>query len=99
MNLSARKTIGRLLAFSIAAAVTAFGHAQMNRAEPLPGIVTSGQPDQSALQKLADDGFTTVIDLRTPEEDRGIDEKKGRRGTGHCSSMRPGSRHRAAGTE
>jgi uncharacterized protein (TIGR01244 family) len=51
------------------------GNAQlMNRAEPLPGITTSGQPDEAALEELADAGFTTIIDLRAPAEDRGIDE-------------------------
>ena len=36
----------------------------MNRADPLPGITTSGQPDEAALQGLADAGYAAVIDLR-----------------------------------
>jgi uncharacterized protein (TIGR01244 family) len=47
----------------------------MNAAQPLPGITTSGQPSQAALQKIADAGYVTVIDLRGINEDRGYDEK------------------------
>lgn len=47
----------------------------MNGAQPLPGITTSGQPSQAALQKIADAGYVTVIDLRGIDEDRGYDEK------------------------
>jgi len=60
-----------------AAAVAAVGHAQSTLvAGPLPGISTSGQPDESALTKLADDGFVAIIDLRTPNENRGLDERQ-----------------------
>ncbi len=45
-----------------------------NRAEPFDGITTGGQPSAEALSALADQGFTTVIDLRGAEEDRGYDE-------------------------
>jgi uncharacterized protein (TIGR01244 family) len=47
----------------------------MNGAEPLPGITTSGQPDQESLDKLAQAGYVAVIDLRAASEDRGFDEK------------------------
>ena len=47
----------------------------MNGAQPLPRITTAGQPDQAVLQKLADAGYTAIIDLRRPDEDRGYDEK------------------------
>lgn len=47
----------------------------MNAAEPLPGITTSGQPDEASLAKLADAGYVTVIDLRSDAEDRGFDEE------------------------
>lgn len=47
----------------------------MNRAEPLPGVVTSGQPDQESLRELANAGYVTVIDLRGADEDRGFDER------------------------
>jgi uncharacterized protein (TIGR01244 family) len=45
-----------------------------NRAEPIEGITTAGQPSAKALSELADQGYTTVIDLRGKEEDRGFDE-------------------------
>ena len=48
----------------------------MNRADPLPGITTAGQPDQAALENLAEAGYVAVIDLRGVDEDRGFDEKK-----------------------
>ena len=54
----------------------------MNRADPLPGITTSGQPDQAALQELAKSGYAAVIDLRGPAEDRGFDEKNAVEGLG-----------------
>lgn len=47
----------------------------MNRAEPLPGIVTSGQPDQESISELASAGFVAVIDLRGVDEERGFDER------------------------
>jgi len=47
----------------------------MNGAEPLPGVTTAGQPDEAALQKVADAGYVAVIDLRGIDEDRGYDEK------------------------
>ena len=45
-----------------------------NRADPLEGITTSGQPDAEALEQLAIQGYTTIIDLRGPDEDRTFDE-------------------------
>lgn len=45
-----------------------------NRAEPLPGITSAGQPSAAGLAALAEDGYTTVIDLRSEQEDRGFDE-------------------------
>jgi uncharacterized protein (TIGR01244 family) len=46
----------------------------LNEAEPLPGIVTAGQPDAAELAELAEKGFVTVIDLRGEGEDRGFAE-------------------------
>ncbi len=42
--------------------------------EPVDGITAAGQPDEAALKVFADQGYTTVIDLRTADEDRGMDE-------------------------
>lgn len=39
-----------------------------------PGLYTGGQPNATQLQHLANQGVVTVIDLRTQDEDRGIDE-------------------------
>jgi len=48
----------------------------MNRAEPLPGVTSSGQPDEAALAAIAKEGFAAVIDLRGVNEDRGMEEQK-----------------------
>ena len=45
-----------------------------NRSEPLPGITSAGQPSAEALAALAEEGYTTVVDLRSEQEDRGFDE-------------------------
>lgn len=42
--------------------------------EPVDGITAAGQPNEAALKVFADQGYTTVIDLRTAGEDRGMDE-------------------------
>lgn len=41
---------------------------------PVDGITSAGQPDEAALAVFAEQGYTTVIDLRTEGEDRGFDE-------------------------
>ena len=46
----------------------------INAAEPLPWLVTSGQPSLSHLEAAAQAGVTTVIDLRDPMEQRPFDE-------------------------
>jgi uncharacterized protein (TIGR01244 family) len=46
-----------------------------NEKEPLKGITTSGQPTAEQLATVAAAGYMTVIDLRTPKEDRGMDEE------------------------
>ncbi len=38
------------------------------------GIATAGQPEEEHFERLAEAGYKTVIDLRTVEEDRGLDE-------------------------
>lgn len=61
-----------LLAF----AWVAQGQEIRNRGEPLENITTGGQPDVAALESLAESGYATVIDLRRPEEERGIAEQE-----------------------
>jgi uncharacterized protein (TIGR01244 family) len=46
-----------------------------NRKDALDGITTAGQPDARQLAAAAESGFEYVIDLRGPDEDRGIDEQ------------------------
>jgi uncharacterized protein (TIGR01244 family) len=41
---------------------------------PVDGMTSAGQPDEAALGIFAEQGYTTVIDLRTAGEDRGMDE-------------------------
>ncbi len=49
-------------------------------AEPLkplrPDLWAGGQPDRAQLAQFAKDGGAVVIDLRMPDEDRGLDEAK-----------------------
>jgi len=42
---------------------------------PVDGVTSTGQPDEAALKIFAESGYVAVIDLRTAEEDRGIDEE------------------------
>lgn len=42
--------------------------------EPVDGISAAGQPDQAAFEVFASSGYTTVIDLRGEQENRGLDE-------------------------
>ena len=41
---------------------------------PVDGMTSAGQPDEAALGVFAKQGYTTVIDLRTEGENRGIEE-------------------------
>ena len=45
-----------------------------NAAEPLPGLLTSGQPDPEALAAFQAAGGKTVLDIRDPMEPRPFDE-------------------------
>lgn len=47
---------------------------ELGRVEPVSGLTTAGQPDEAAFRVFAENGYHTVIDLRTAEEDRGLDE-------------------------
>ena len=42
---------------------------------PVNGIRAAGQPDAEVLERFADAGYVAVIDMRAPDEDRGMDEK------------------------
>jgi protein tyrosine phosphatase (PTP) superfamily phosphohydrolase (DUF442 family) len=45
-----------------------------NAAQPLPWLLTSGQPARAHFEALREAGVTAVIDLRDPMEPRPIDE-------------------------
>ena len=45
-----------------------------NAGQPLQEVATAGQPEQEDFERLAEAGYKTVVDLRTPEEPRGLDE-------------------------
>jgi uncharacterized protein (TIGR01244 family) len=48
-----------------------------NRSDAIEGVTTSGQPSEAALTAIAAAGYKAVIDLRGPDENRGLaDEKK-----------------------
>jgi len=53
------------------AVVAASGHVS-----PVNGITSSGQPDEAALRVFADAGYVAVIDLRGPDEDRGMADER-----------------------
>ena len=54
------------------ASVNASGHV-----DPVAGITAAGQPDEAALKVFADSGYVAVVDMRGPDEDRGMDDEKG----------------------
>ena len=53
---------------------TALPAALPNAGEPVPGVVTAGQPTAAQLEELARAGVAIVADLRGAGEDRGFDE-------------------------
>ncbi len=53
-----------------------------NAGYPLEGIATAGQPEQEHLERLAEAGYRTVLDVRTLEEDPGFEESKTVRNAG-----------------
>lgn len=46
------------------------------RFEPAAGITASGQPTADGISELADSDYAAVIDLRTADEERGLNEKE-----------------------
>jgi uncharacterized protein (TIGR01244 family) len=46
--------------------------AAAGKVEPVNGITSAGQPDQAALDVFASSGYAVVVDMRGPDEDRGI---------------------------
>ena len=49
---------------------------------PEPGVMTAGQPTGEQIQLAAEDGYKTIVDLRTAAEPRGFDEVEAARQNG-----------------
>ena len=43
--------------------------------QPVDNITSAGQPDEATLEVFAESGYVAVIDMRGPDENRGIDEE------------------------
>ncbi len=48
--------------------------AEAGAVKPVDGITSAGQPNEAQFKVFAANGYTTVIDIRTAGEDRGLDE-------------------------
>ena len=51
-------------------------HGVVNACEPLPGVLTGGQPEAHHLEALAASPGAIVLDIRDPMEPRSFDEPK-----------------------
>ena len=69
-------------AMAESASVVAMLAGVTNGACPYAGVATGGQPSESHLVSLAKAGYTTVLDLRMPDEPRGMDEPAAARRAG-----------------
>lgn len=47
---------------------------RLGTVSPVDGITAAGQPDKAGFEVFADAGYTTVIDMRAEDEDRGFEE-------------------------
>ena len=47
---------------------------ELGTVSPVEGISSAGQPDKAALEVFNDAGYSTVIDMRAEDEDRGFEE-------------------------
>ena len=43
---------------------------------PVDGITSSGQPDEAALRVFAESGYVAVVDMRGPNENRGLEDEQ-----------------------
>ena len=50
---------------------------EAGRVTPVNGITSAGQPDAAELDVFADSGYAVVIDMRGPDEDRGMEDFPG----------------------
>lgn len=75
LGCASRFAMGLLLAWLATGPALAQSTNLPNRKDPLEGITTAGQPNSQQFTAAAASGFKAVIDLRGPQEDRGMDEK------------------------
>ncbi len=54
----------------------------LNACEPLPGLLTGGQPSADHFEALSAAGLATVLDCRHPSEPRGLQEEQVLQGLG-----------------
>lgn len=47
---------------------------ELGQVYPVDGITSAGQPDEAGFRVFAQEGYVAVVDIRTDEEDRGLDE-------------------------
>jgi uncharacterized protein (TIGR01244 family) len=47
---------------------------RLGTVSPVDGITAAGQPDKAGFEVFAAAGYTTVIDMRAEDEDRGLEE-------------------------
>ena len=45
--------------------------------QPVDGITAAGQPDKAAFEAFAKAGYVAVVDMRAPDEDRGLEDEAG----------------------
>lgn len=53
-----------------------------NACQPLPNLITGGQPDRGDIQALAAAGVKVILDIRSPSEWRWMDEAEQARALG-----------------
>ncbi len=49
--------------------------AESGKVQPVDGITAAGQPDAKAFEVFANAGYEVVIDMRGPDEDRGLENE------------------------
>ena len=52
------------------------GSAPSDVAAYIEGVTGAGQPDEAELERLSAAGYTTIIDMRLPHEDRGLENER-----------------------
>jgi uncharacterized protein (TIGR01244 family) len=79
-----RQSLALLALLALAACNSEYSHETLKvdldsvvaegRAVPVDGVTSAGQPDETAFRVFAESGYKTVIDMRMPDENRGLEE-------------------------